>query len=124
MRISTFVLALTAPLACACGASFPPPTQHMADAQAAERSAAELGADSEPASQLSLKLAQQQIAQAKAAMAEDENKKAYGLLIRAKADAELAIAQAREKGAKVGVAQAVTDSASQKATNVGQGTVK
>ena len=96
----------------------------MADAQSAERSARELGADSVPAAQLSLKLAQEQIADAKKAMADDENKHADSLLIRAKADAELALAQTREKSSKVEVDKAVEDSAEQKATNVGQGAVK
>jgi hypothetical protein len=96
----------------------------MADAQAAERSAQELGANKVPAAQLSLKLAQDQIADAKKAMADDENKRADSLLIRAKADAELALAQTREQNAKAGVEEAVEDSADQKATNIGQGAVK
>ncbi|HEY6723255.1 MAG TPA: DUF4398 domain-containing protein [Polyangiaceae bacterium] len=107
-----------------CAGSIPPPTQRMADAQAAERSAKELGANRVPAAQLSLKLAQDQIAEAKKAMADDENKRADSLLIRAKADAELALAQTREHSAKVGVEEAVEDSADQKATNIGQGAVK
>jgi hypothetical protein len=108
----------------ACGASMPPPTQRMADAESAERSAREVGANNEPSAQLSLKLAQEQIAQAKSAMADDENERADSLLIRAKVDAELAIAQAREKNARVAGREAVTDSAEQKATNAGQGAVK
>jgi PBP1b-binding outer membrane lipoprotein LpoB len=116
--------ALMAPFLAACGASFPAPTQRLADAQSAERSALELGANNEPVAQLSMKLAQEQIALAKKAIADGENKRADGLLIRAKADAELAIAQAREKNAKIEVQKAVDDSAAQKATNVGQGAVK
>jgi hypothetical protein len=116
--------ALMAPLLAACGASFPAPTQRLADAQSAERSALELGANNEPGAQLSMKLAQEQIALAKKAIADGENKRADGLLIRAKADAELAIAQTREKNAKAEVQKAVDDSAAQKATNVGQGAVK
>src|SRR5688572_7979448 len=119
------VLIMAAPLVWGgCAGSIPPPTQRMADAQAAERSAKELGANRVPAAQLSLKLAQDQIAEAKKAMADDENKRADSLLIRAKADAELALAQTREQNAKVGVEEAVEDSADQKATNVGQGAVK
>ena len=119
------ILVTAAPLVWGgCAGSIPPPTQRMADAQAAERSAKELGANRVPAAQLSLKLAQEQIAEAKKAMADDENKRADSLLIRAKADAELALAQTREHGAKVGVEEAVEDSADQKATNVGQGAVK
>ena len=108
----------------ACGASIPPPTQRMADAQSAARSARELGADSVPAAQLSLKLANEQIADAKEAMADDENERADSLLIRAKADAELSVAQARETVARVDVAEAVEESAEQKDLNVGQGAVK
>jgi hypothetical protein len=108
----------------ACGGSIPPPTQRMADAQSAERSARELGANRIPSAQLALKLAQDQIADAKNAMADDENERADSLLIRAKADAELALALTRETGASAGVAEAVEESNEQKDTNVGQGAVK
>lgn len=118
------LLAIATPFLWSCGASMPPPTQRMADAQAAERSAAELGANSVPAAQLSLKLAQEQIAKAKTAMADGENQQADSLLIRAKADAELSIAQARERGAKIEGQDAIEDSAAQKATNIGQGAAK
>lgn len=113
-------LALTA----ACGGSFPPPTQRLADAQAVERSAREVGANEAPAAQLSLKHTQDQIAQAEQAMAAGDNERADALLIRAKADGELALAQAREKMAHAGRKEAIEDSIDQKATNVGQGAVK
>jgi hypothetical protein len=121
---SIFSLVVVGPFVSACGGSIPPPTQRMADAQSAERSARELGANSVPAAQLSLTLAQEQIAQGKKAMADDDNERADGLLKRAKADAELAIAQARETGAKVGTQEAVKDSAAQQTTNAVQGAVK
>jgi hypothetical protein len=108
----------------ACGATVPPPTQRMADAESAERSAREVGADNQPDAQLSLKLAQEQISQAKVAMARDDNARAASLLVRAKADAELAIAQSRETNARVAGQRAVKDADTQKATNVGQGAVK
>lgn len=108
----------------ACGATVPPPTQHMADAESAERSAREVGANDEPAAQLSLKLADEQISQAKTAMAADDNEKADSLLVRAKADAELAIAQAREKNAHLAKQEAVKDSATQNTTNASQGALK
>ena len=117
-------IVIAAPLVWAACGGAPPPTQRMADAQAAERSARELGANSVPTAQLSLKLAQEQIAEAKKAMADDENKRADSLLVRAKVDAELALAQTRETGAKVDVAEAVEESTEQKDTNVGQGAVK
>ena len=108
----------------ACGATFPVPAQPLADAQSAERSAIELGAHSEPQAQLSLKLAQEQIAEAQKAIAAGENERAASLLVRAKADAEVSIALCREKNAKVEYQKAVEGSTAQKATNVGQGAVK
>lgn len=124
MKKSIKSLVMMAPMMWACGASLPPPTQRMADAQAAERSAQELGAANEPQAKLSLKLAQDQIEMAKKAMADGENERADSLLVRAKADAELSIAQAREKDAKGETEKAHADSAAQKATNAGQGAVK
>ena len=44
----------------ACGGSFPEPTQRMADAESAHRSALEVGAGSQPAAQLHVKLAEEQ----------------------------------------------------------------
>ncbi len=117
-------LGIAAPILAACGASFPPPTQRMADTQAATRSAAELGANDVPQARLSLKLAQDQMTQAQAAMRDGDNERADSLLLRAKADAELAVVQARERGAKMAAQKAVDDSAAQKATNVEQGAVK
>lgn len=124
MYKSIFSAIIVGPLLGACGASLPPPTQRLADAQSAERSARELGANSEPAAQLSLKLADEQIAQAQNAMSNGDNKRAESLLIRAKADAELAVAQAREKGANNDVQTAVDNSAAQRITNIDQGAVK
>ena len=124
MYKSIIPLVFTVPLLGACGASLPPPTQRMAEAQSAERSARELGANSEPAAQLSLKLADEQIAQAQNSMSNGDNKRAESLLIRAKADAELAVAQAREKGANADVQTAIDNSAAQKTTNIDQGAVK
>lgn len=120
------ILSLAGALAfiAACGGSFPPPTQRLADAQAVERSAREVGANDTPAAQLSLKNTQDQIAQAEKSMAAGDNERADALLIRAQADGELALAQAREGMAHADRKEAVEDSAAQKATNVGQGAVK
>ena len=122
-RSIVFLASLPALLA-ACGGSFPPPTQRLADAQSAERSARELGADAEPRAQLSLKLAQDQITAAQKAITDGDNQRADSLLIRAKADAELAVAQARLKDSKVEGQKAVEDSAEQKNMNTVQGAVK
>lgn len=122
MNKSIFSISLAGPLLwAACGGSFPPPTQRMADAESAQRSAREVGATNEPSAALSLKLADEQIAAARTAMKDGDNQRADSLLIRGKADAELAIAKAREKSAREAGQEAVTDSKAQKATNVGQG---
>ena len=92
----------------ACGATFPVPTQRMADAESAERSARELGAANQPAAKLHLSLAQEQIAKAKASVSEGENRTADLLLVRAKADAELAVSLAREQTARTELQQAVS----------------
>jgi len=69
----------------------------MADAQAAQRSAKELGADKIPEAQLHLRLAEEEIAKADASIKESDNRRADFILVRAKADAELALAIAKEK---------------------------
>jgi uncharacterized protein YqfA (UPF0365 family) len=93
-----------------CGASFPAPTQRLADAESASRSARELGADKKTAAQLNLKLADEEIAAAKTEMANGENKRADYILLRAKADAELSLALAREVDAKSETAKTVETS--------------
>jgi hypothetical protein len=124
MHKSILSLAGAVAFIAACGGNFPPPTQRLADAQAVERSAIEVGANDAPAAQLSLKNTQDQIAQAQRAMADGDNERADALLIRAKADGELALAQAREKMAHADRKEAVEDSIDQKATNAGQGAIK
>jgi Domain of unknown function (DUF4398) len=93
----------------ACGPAYAPPVQRMADAQAAYRSAQEAGADNDPQAQLHLKLAEEQFAKAKTAMAEEENRRAEFLLIRAKADAELALAMAQERAIRADAQKAQVD---------------
>lgn len=94
-------------LASGCGASFPVPTQKLADAESAQRSARELGADKKTAAQLNLKLADEEIEAAKAQMKAGDNKRAEYILLRAKADAELALTLAREHDAKVDTVKTV-----------------
>jgi hypothetical protein len=78
----------------------------MADVQAADRSAKELGAASLPQARLHLQLADQQRDQAAKLMNDGDNERAAALLMRAKADAELAVALAHEQRAKVAVEEA------------------
>ncbi|MCA9774710.1 MAG: DUF4398 domain-containing protein [Myxococcales bacterium] len=121
MKKSIASLIIAAPFLWACATVVPPPTQRMADAQSAERSARELGADHSPEAQLSLKLAQDQIALARTAMTDGDNERATSLLMRANADAELSIAQARESAAKVEEQKANDAAAKQKTANIAQG---
>jgi len=102
----------------ACGAGYAVPTQRMADAQAAQRSAKELGADKIPEAQLHLKLAEEQIAKADASIKESDNRRADYILVRAKADAELALAIAKEKKSMSEAQMAAQQAASQKTNNV------
>jgi len=104
------ILLLAAPLSSGCAASFPPPAQRMADAESALRSAREVGADAQPAARLEAKLAEEQIAQAKTLVASGDNKRADFVLMRARADAELALALAREQSALVETQKAVEQS--------------
>ena len=109
MRNLIIVLLAATPLAAGC-ASFPPPTQRMADAESATRSAKEVGADGQPAARLEVKLAEEQIAQAKLLVTSGDNKRADFVLMRARADAELGLALAREQGANVDTQKTIEQS--------------
>jgi len=92
------LLAASVLLAAGC-ASHPPPTDHLASAIAATRGAEEAGAPRVPGAALQLKLAQEQIAQARAMMEDGDNERADFMTLRAYNDAELALALAREDAA-------------------------
>lgn len=121
MKSVSILFLVIAALVPGCGASQPPPIQQMADVQSATRSATELGANTNPAAQLHLKLAEEQMAQAKNAMDKDDNDGAERLLVRANADAELAVALMREHEAKQTATKASEQSATQRFTNEDQG---
>lgn len=87
------------PLAWGCSQSWPEPKQPLADAEAAARSAREVGAESQPAAKLKVTLAEEQIADAKASIEKDDNERATYQILRARADAELALALAHEQNA-------------------------
>ena len=110
MRNWILPLIATTPFVWACTASFPAPTQRMADAESAERSAREVGADSQPVAKLEVKLAEEQINKAKALIAAGENRRADFVLMRARADAELALGLAREQNANVDTQKAIEQS--------------
>jgi Domain of unknown function (DUF4398) len=124
MRASLAWISLPIALSFAACASFPPPTQRMADAESAHRSALELGAATQPAAELHVKLAEEQMTKAKTLMSSGDNKEADSLLIRSRADSELALALAREQGSSVEVQKAVEQSNATAITNATQGAVK
>jgi hypothetical protein len=94
----------------------PPPSERLGSAEAAARTAHELGADKDPKAALHLKLAEEQIDQAKKLMADSDNKKADLTLQRANADAELAVMLAKEDSAR-----AEAESAQDKVKNLKSG---
>ena len=118
MKLSMICIAL---FGTACGASYPVPTQRMADAQSAHRSAKELGAEKQPDALLHLRLAEEQISKANAMIKSEENRRADFMLIRAKADAELALAIAHEQRSKSDAEAATKQATAQDTANAKQG---
>ncbi|MGC4069064.1 MAG: DUF4398 domain-containing protein [Polyangiaceae bacterium] len=92
---SIFMLLVTG-----CAGSYPPPSDHLASAVAAARGAQEAGAHQVPRAALQLKLAEEQIAQARRMMEDGDNERADYMTLRAYNDAELALAIAREAAAR------------------------
>jgi Domain of unknown function (DUF4398) len=88
-------------------ASYPAPAQRLADAEASSRGAVEVGITASPQAQLHLTMAQEEIARAKRLMSDGDNKAADFMLMRAKGDAELALAFARETQAEDAARQAL-----------------
>jgi hypothetical protein len=78
----------------------------MANSAASVRAAEEVDAEKTPQAALHLKLAKEEIDQAKALMADGNNKRAEFVLFRADADAELAVALARETTTKADATKA------------------
>lgn len=104
------LLGVVSPFALGCSASVSEPKQPMSDAESASRSAREVGANEQPAAKLYAKLADEQIAAAKTLIADGQNERASYVLLRARADAELALALAREQTAINNKAKAVEQS--------------
>ena len=121
MHATILISLATSSLILGCGGTFPAPTQNLAAAEAAERGAVELGAASQPQAQLHLELAREQMTQARSAMKGGDNERADGLLLRARADAELAIALTRDQSAKTDAQKATVQSNAQRSTNLNQG---
>ncbi len=100
MTRSTFAILLSS-FVLACGASYPEPKEAQIQTEAALRGAQEVGADKDPQATLHLKYATDEIAEAKRLIASDDNHRAAMVLMRAKADAELALMLARARSEKM-----------------------
>lgn len=86
---------------CAIGCAHgPAPTDQVASSLAAVRGAEEAGAPNVPEAALHLKLAQEEIAQAKQMMENKDNDRARDRALRAGNDAELAVVIAREAASR------------------------
>ena len=90
-----------------CGGSVPPPNDQLAASQAAIRAADEVGAGADPQATLHLKLAREQLEQAKALMQAEENDTALRVLQRAEADAELALTIAKQRATQAEAQEAL-----------------
>lgn len=114
----TMVLAsVTALTLAACGGGFPVPSDRLSSAEGAARSARELQAQNDPQATLHLRLADEQIESAKAAIKDGDNKRADELLQRASADAELAVQLAKEAKTKAEAKEVMEKVAQLKAGN-------
>lgn len=94
-HVQTWMLLISAVLLAGCG-STAPPTERLVSTESAIRGAQELGAKDVPRASLYLKLAQEQLEEAKALIQDKEHKRADLVLQRAQIDAELSVALARE----------------------------
>jgi len=90
----------------ACARNYPPPTDNLASAIAAARAARTAGAANVPRAALQLKLAEEQLAQAREMMQHGANERADYMSLRAYNDAELALAIARENEVSARAARA------------------
>lgn len=104
---SSAVFVVFAACATACGGSYPVPNDRIASSEKAVGGAQEVGAPNEPKAALHLKLAQEDIAQAKILIRDGDNKRAETLLMRAQSEAELALSLARQAAARAEAQQAV-----------------
>ncbi|MGH7435738.1 MAG: hypothetical protein ACRENE_08690 [Polyangiaceae bacterium] len=91
-------LILVAALPSCAGASYPSPNQRMVDAKSSAKSAEE-NAQVSPRARLHVALAKEAIERADALMANGENRRADYELVRAKSDADLAVALEKARAA-------------------------
>jgi Domain of unknown function (DUF4398) len=119
MRIVVGGFAITAIVVAGC-ASYPAPTDHLANSYANIRAAEAVGATQNPQAALHLKLAHEEQSTAQKLASDGDNEQADYMTARANADAELAMSLAREtqalgraNGAAAAVDNAERDAAKQ-----------
>jgi hypothetical protein len=100
------ILALVPMAALAACAGYAAPSEHLASAEASLRAAQEIGAESNPKGALHLRLAQEELASARQLMSSGDNERADYVLMRARADGDLALTLARASKAKTDASQA------------------
>jgi len=105
MKQHYFMIAALALAGTAC-AGAPKPVDQLVKAEGALRAAREMGSAEIPQAQLHTKLAEEQMARAGQLIEEGDNAEAERLLLRAKADAEYALALSREAEAERALHQA------------------
>ncbi len=93
--VNGFGVLLAAAVAAGCG-SAEVPAARVADTHAALEAAQKVGAEEEPSAALHLTFAREQIATAERLIDQGDEERAAWMLERAEADAELALALARE----------------------------
>jgi hypothetical protein len=96
-RIIFAALAVALGVGCA---SSPVPADKLARSQASVRSAEEQGAQADPRAAIHLKLAKEQLAEAKKLMKDGDNEAAKNVLLRAEADGDAALNIARATAAE------------------------
>jgi type III secretion system FlhB-like substrate exporter len=92
-------ITLFALLPLAACASYPVPTERLANTTAAIRGAQEVGASGTPQAALHLKYAEEELARAKRLVADGNNERAEAVAANAQSDAELSLALTREAAA-------------------------
>src|SRR5271169_3771301 len=113
MRIATIACLLMLTLPAACGASFPPPNDEWAAAQADVGRAEAGGAPSVPNAKLHLQLAQEDLTKSKT-LIDNDNKRATDLIAVARVEAQLALSLAKEQQAEDAAKKAQDDLAKAK----------
>ena len=94
MRIATIACLIT--FAAGCGASFPPPNDEWAAAQADVGRAEAGGAPAVPNAKLHLQLAQEDLTKSKT-LIDNDNKRAADLIAVARVEAQLALSLAKQQ---------------------------